>query len=388
MASDEDDEKPGPAPAGGDRLPIRGHQSAINWFDTVVHYDLSWNPTRHQQREGRVDRFGQRSDRVRSLLLYGENNPVDGAVLQVILRKAEQIRKETGVPVPLPDDERAMTEALMQAVLLRRRRSADDKQLALFDELPEAKRIEKAWRDASEREKGSRTIFAQQALKPDAVIPEWEKARAALGGGPETTRRFLEGALDRFNLPLEQTRRGFRLRIPERFRHQALADRLKAVGLPQELRLSFEPGADLEHVHRAHPLVATLAETLFEQSLDPKADPDDLAALARCGAWPSRDVEQRTMVALLRLRHRLIPRRGGGAILAEEASALAWTGKPPMLTHEGDLALGLLDAEAEDDLAPQVRARLLQGALEEPRWPCLGSRRPRPFARRSTGPGS
>jgi hypothetical protein len=28
-------------------------------FDTVVHYDLSWNPTRHQQREGRVDRFGQ-----------------------------------------------------------------------------------------------------------------------------------------------------------------------------------------------------------------------------------------------------------------------------------------------------------------------------------------
>jgi SNF2 family DNA or RNA helicase len=28
-------------------------------FDAVVHYDLSWNPTRHQQREGRVDRFGQ-----------------------------------------------------------------------------------------------------------------------------------------------------------------------------------------------------------------------------------------------------------------------------------------------------------------------------------------
>ena len=33
-------------------------------FDCVVHYDLSWNPTRHQQREGRVDRFGQRSKRI------------------------------------------------------------------------------------------------------------------------------------------------------------------------------------------------------------------------------------------------------------------------------------------------------------------------------------
>jgi SNF2 family DNA or RNA helicase len=26
-------------------------------FDAVVHYDLSWNPTRHEQREGRVDRL-------------------------------------------------------------------------------------------------------------------------------------------------------------------------------------------------------------------------------------------------------------------------------------------------------------------------------------------
>jgi superfamily II DNA/RNA helicase len=32
-------------------------------FSAVVHYDLSWNPTRHEQREGRVDRFGQESAR-------------------------------------------------------------------------------------------------------------------------------------------------------------------------------------------------------------------------------------------------------------------------------------------------------------------------------------
>ena len=30
-------------------------------FDAVLHYDLAWNPTRHEQREGRVDRFGQRA---------------------------------------------------------------------------------------------------------------------------------------------------------------------------------------------------------------------------------------------------------------------------------------------------------------------------------------
>jgi hypothetical protein len=59
-------------------------------FDAVVHYDLSWNPTRHEQREGRVDRFGQERPVVRATLIYGANNPVDGAVLEVILRKADK----------------------------------------------------------------------------------------------------------------------------------------------------------------------------------------------------------------------------------------------------------------------------------------------------------
>lgn len=92
-------------------------------FDTVIHYDLSWNPTRHQQREGRVDRFGQPAKLVRSVLLYSPDSSIDGAVLEVILRKAEQIRKATGVTVPLPDERGAVTGALMNAVLIRKGRS-------------------------------------------------------------------------------------------------------------------------------------------------------------------------------------------------------------------------------------------------------------------------
>ena len=56
-------------------------------FDAVMHYDLSWNPTRHEQREGRVHRYGQPRRRVRTLTFYGQDNPVDGIVLQVLLRK-------------------------------------------------------------------------------------------------------------------------------------------------------------------------------------------------------------------------------------------------------------------------------------------------------------
>jgi len=329
----------------------------------VIHYDLSWNPTRHQQREGRVNRFGQKSPTVRSLLLYGADNPVDGAVLEVILRKAEQIRKATGVPVPLPDDERAMTEALMKAVLLRRKK-AENAPLLPFAELPESRKIDKAWIDASEREKLSQTIFAQRALKPEAVIPEWEKALNVLGGGSRQTHRFLDEALARFGLPLVKDKRGFRLTIPNIFEHETFKDRLFAAGVPADMPLSFEPGPEHEFVHRTHQLVATTAEMLFERALDPSANLNDPATLARCGAWQTKGVTLRTTIALLRLRHRLNPSDGKPAMLAEEASALAWTGNERMaLAAEGNDALALLDSKAESDLDHGVREQRLTTAL-------------------------
>jgi superfamily II DNA/RNA helicase len=131
-------------------------------FDTVVHYDLSWNPTRHQQREGRVDRFGQPAKLVRSVLLYSPDSAIDGAVLDVILRKAQKIREATGVTVPLPDERGAVTGALMNAVMLRKGRT---RQLTLdFVSQP----MPRSWRPTPARREGerARARFAQNAVKP------------------------------------------------------------------------------------------------------------------------------------------------------------------------------------------------------------------------------
>ena len=142
-------------------------------FDTVVHYDLSWNPTRHQQREGRVDRFGQPAELVRSIMMFSPDSAIDGAVLDVILRKAEEIRKATGVTVPLPDERGPVTDALMASMMLRR---GVPRQLTLDLRLDDgAKAMEARWRDAEENEKKSRARFAQNAMKPQEVAPEWEK---------------------------------------------------------------------------------------------------------------------------------------------------------------------------------------------------------------------
>ncbi|MBF0561548.1 MAG: DEAD/DEAH box helicase [Alphaproteobacteria bacterium] len=334
-----------------------------NLFDAVVHYDLSWNPTRHQQREGRVDRFGQPSLVIRTVLIYGENNAVDGAVLEVILRKAERIRRETGVPMPLPDADGKLTEALMKAVLLRHN-DHDRRQLTLdFDTLPESKAMDKAWRDAAEGEKRSRTVFAQAAIKPAEVLPEWQKTLKVLGNGSET-RRFLERAMRRLRAPLEPTRHGFKASL--HLLPPALRERLAGEGLEDSLRFTFESTAKPCHIalHRSHPLVGIVAETMLEFALDGEADPNDPATLPRTGVWASEAVETVTTVALLRVRHRLevTRREGKRLLLAEEATAIAWSGQPFTRTAEDEAAMALLDAPSKP-VADTVRDRMLASAL-------------------------
>ncbi|MFZ5993344.1 MAG: helicase-related protein [Deinococcota bacterium] len=62
----------------------------------LVHYDLPWNPNRLEQRNGRIDRFGQPEPTVRLRTLYYQRS-FDVAVFKLLLEKAERIRQELGV---------------------------------------------------------------------------------------------------------------------------------------------------------------------------------------------------------------------------------------------------------------------------------------------------
>ena len=328
-------------------------------FDAVVHYDLSWNPTRHQQREGRVDRFGQPSETVRSLMMFSPDSAIDGAVLDVILRKAIQIRDRTGVTVPLPDERGPVTDALMAAMMLRR---GSPRQLVLDLRLEGgARAMEIRWRDAEENEKKSRARFAQNAMKPREVAPEWEKARTLLGS-PEDAKVFVERAMSRFGAPLEPRKAVLLAHVGAL--EPALRARLKERDLTGSVRLALaEPapsGAAL--LTRTHPLTAALADALVEASLEP----EQLASLGigRVGAWPTSAVERVTRLALLRIRFKLtIHARKERMLLAEEAALVAIHGAA--VSASGEAARALLTAPSTANLAPPARDRFVAKAQEE-----------------------
>lgn len=328
-------------------------------FDAVVHYDLSWNPTRHQQREGRVDRFGQPAEVVRSIMMFSPDSAIDGAVLDVILRKAEEIRKATGVTVPLPDERGPVTDALMASMMLRR---GVPRQMTLDLRLDDGtSAMEARWRDAEENEKRSRARFAQNAMKPQEVAPEWEKVRTLLGS-PTDARMFVERAMARFGVPLE-TRKTVLLAHLNAL-EAGLRDRLAGLELTGSVRLATaEPApSGTALLTRTHPLTATLAEALVEASLDPES----LSGLGigRVGAWPSLAVQQLTRVALLRVRFKLtVHARKERLLLAEEAALVAIQGD--RIVAAGETARDLLNAPATADLAPIARDRFITKAKED-----------------------
>lgn len=330
-------------------------------FDTVIHYDLSWNPTRHQQREGRVDRFGQPAPEVRSVLMFSPDSAIDGAVLDVILRKAKAIREATGVTVPLPEERGPVTDALMAAMMLRRG-GQSGQQLAFDLRVADStKDMEQRWRDAQENEKKSRARFAQNAMKPQEVAPEWAKARDLLGG-PEAAFGFVEAAMARFDAPLERKRT-----IVLAHAHgldRGLRERLEERGLGGSLKLAtadpVPTGASL--LTRTHPLTSTLAESLVEGALDPTALPG--LGLGRVGAWPTAAVKQKTTLVLLRLRMQItVHARRERLLLAEEAALLAVAGG--QIVAEGMEARALLAHPASHDLAEVARSRFIQAAHGE-----------------------
>lgn len=325
-------------------------------FTAVVHYDLAWNPTRHEQREGRVDRFGQQSEEVRCTMLWGQDNPVDGFVLNVILRKGETIQKELGVLVPMPEDEARINQALVKAALMKRSDSQKSSTQVSFD-FGEPERIlaplQEQWQDALQKAKANRTVFAQRRIRPDEVLPEWQKQQEALGTQTDV-QRFVQSACTRLNAPLEPVRKQQFRFLPQHL-PEALKLRLADEGISQPLLIDFN------ELHRSHPLVSVLAEHLLETSLSGEA-----GIAARCAATLTDTVEVVTTIYLLRLRHQLsyVRRRQPFQMMAEETVAMAVAGRSNPRWLEGDAVARLLECTPSGNLPLEAVQREIRTALD------------------------
>lgn len=331
-------------------------------FNAVVHYDLAWNPTRHEQREGRVDRFGQPKDDVRVLTYYSKDNQVDGLVLEVLLRKHKRIRSALGISIPLPVDSEQVMAAIMEGLILRGNDLGKESNQELFNFVkPIEEDVEKQWQSVSEREKRSRSLFAQESLKPEQVLPEWQAVRDAVGTSAQV-KPFVLDAFAAFGATCAEKQRYHTITVNECPRE--LRDSLQ-LGDKTSLNVVFEnpvpEGAIL--LTRSHPLTDALASYVLDTASDPHAAK---AIARRCGVTITKAVDRRTTLLLLRFRHHLLMVRGKeeSRLLAEECVTLAFRGsaKQPEWLTPAEVET-LLAAQPAGNITPDLASHDLERAL-------------------------
>jgi superfamily II DNA or RNA helicase len=330
-------------------------------FNAVLHYDLAWNPTRHEQREGRVDRFNQEKTEVRVVTYYGADNPIDGVILDVLIRKHKTIKNDLGVTVAVPGSSEQIAETLFEGALFREQAGVHGQQLTLpFIDDYEAKKqaIHAEWDNARDREKADRTArsrFAQHTLNPDVVAAELQSVRTAIGRS-EDVARFVHSVLQAATVPVQTKGKSVTVHlsndVPRGLRQAIGRDE------PFSGRFDLPLEADEIYLGRTSPVVEGLAGWTLDQALDPVAR-DARPVAARCGVVSTSAVNARTTLVVARFRYHLqIAGADAETILCEEIVPLACTGP-------ADAPVWLTPEEGERLLAARPERNLIPTAIDQ-----------------------
>ena len=345
-----------------------------NLFTAVVHYDLPWNPNRLEQREGRVDRFGQVSPTVKATLLYSSDNPIDGIVLDVILRKVREIRRATGVNVPFPENSESVIDTITKALLLNPNRKISTRQEADqtyldFEEFDEAKKLDIEITDklnkAAARAKARRTIFAQHSIKAEEIEGDLREMDEALGD-PSAVRDFVVSALNVLvGSRISESKEGYELETVNL--SHSLLECLPGQSQPPIIQVSFDSPTPEGHLYlgRNHPFVEELCRTVLAHSVS-REDGGASARAARASVIKCKEVSIKTTLLLFRCRNVIERRDKSAQIVAEEMLLWGFRGSPSDKQFiDSQESRKLLDnASPTSDLSPPARKQFISDEVE------------------------
>ncbi len=274
-------------------------------FTAVLHYDLPWNPNRLEQRDGRVDRFGQSEPVVKSYLLWGEDNQIDRIVLKVIIKKIRDIQKATGVSIAIGDDNQSIMDAVFKEVLLENR-TDEAAQLTLFEET-----ITNELESARDRAKNLRDIFAHEAIKPEKIRADLKEVDEAIGD-IKSVEHFVINAVTHLQATCTKTNNGYLLHP------QNLPFHLKAhFGKQNEVKISFESPTPkgYRYIGRNHQFVEQLCQFMLALAFDGH---QDYEPLARVSEIRTDIVDTKTTLIMFRVRNVIKEVASKKEVIAEE----------------------------------------------------------------------
>lgn len=281
-------------------------------FNAILHYDLPWNPNRLEQREGRVDRYGQPGwiDKNGNLqntidvkVLFGEDNPMDVVVLKIIIEKIQRIQNASGVSIALADDNRSVMDKVLKEVLLNPDKAQNrfSKQIRIdFGASPELDELDIEITNEIEaaREKAVkiRSIFAHENITPDEVKKDLHEVDEAIGD-VATLEAFVLAAAKLLGASFDEIQGGYI------FKKLNMDDWMaSALGQGDKIHISFESPTPqgFRYIGRNHRFVEQLCHRIIAHSLDKERKGNKAA---RASVFRTDAVNTQTTLIQFRVRN-------------------------------------------------------------------------------------
>ncbi len=234
---------------------------------SVVHHELPWNPNRLEQRNGRVDRIGQKKDTVfiRTMVL---DKSLDKEILDLLLEKQQTIELDRDYSAAFFGDE----DTLISMVQIASKKNRKKKNFSnpdlpdLFTEIgidQTKKAVIKSFsnpeQEATRRKKiKDESFYSSLDIELPEIDKRIEETKRIVGSQSEVLM-FTKTALSKFNSTLNEKTGGFyeiiindsRLTLPK------FGDKITKVAFDPELGLT-NPDATI--LDAGHPLVRKLIQ--------------------------------------------------------------------------------------------------------------------------------
>lgn len=262
------------------------------YFTAVLHYDLPWNPNRIEQREGRVDRFGQTAPEIKTYILHGEDNAMDQFVMEVLIKKVREIQKSIGVSINIGENSKSIMAEAAKRILFDEKTTGIQSKLFVDTEETVTNELELA------RKKGEniRSIFAHETIDPEAIKKDLEAVDEAIGD-VNTVAGFVQGAVSQLGGVCKSDGVGFILQpqnLPPHIR--------RYFGNDQKVKISFVSPTPkgYKYIGRNHAFVEHLCHFLLAIAFEPHPE---FGKMARVCEIQTDSVTSRTALIMFRVRN-------------------------------------------------------------------------------------
>ncbi|WP_433700924.1 DEAD/DEAH box helicase [Nocardiopsis sp. CA-288880] len=227
----------------------------------IVHYDLPWSLIRIEQRNGRIDRFGQKHrPQFRALVL---TSTVEGA------------KDDTSVAERLLDREEKAHRAMGTAETVTGLFSAKKEEDRLIQDLLKGRTVDESL-DATHQQQDEDTGWAGDVLFGDVGVPEGEAApeRAPEPQLFDSTEEFVRAALSTVagEVSVDEDERILAFEPPRDLAHRLSAlpvDYLRDLKVKERLRVTFDREHAQKRLDEARATKTTWPDTSYVSDLHP-----------------------------------------------------------------------------------------------------------------------